>query len=279
MNKLHQSLFVVSVLCATLFAHGGHSHGAGTPGDSLKKDADTTASAPIGVDEKLGSIVPLSALFVTEKGDTVPLKSLIQGPTIISLLYYKCPNACSLLLMSIANVLRSFADNPEKSPHVLCMSIDENETIADARKAKAIAFQAIQKPYPQDHWHFLTGSDESIDAVADAVGFHFAKKGDDFDHPMCLIVLSPQGKVVRYIMGTDYLPADVSMSLMEASTGTIQPTIARVLRVCFSYDPKSHRLVFNLLQVSATVIITLLAIFITYLVISGKNRNAKGKPQ
>jgi protein SCO1/2 len=146
-------------------------------------------------------------------------------------------------------------------------------------KARTIAFEAMQNQYPADRWHFLTGSDESIDKVADAVGFHFVKKGDDFDHPLCLIILSPKGKVVRYILGTDYLPADIAMSLMEASSGTVQPTIARVLRACFSYDPKSHRLVFNLMRVSATVIISLLAIFITYLVVSGRKRRSKGNPR
>jgi protein SCO1 len=231
----------------------------------------------MGVDEKLGGMVPLDVPFVTETNDTVQLKTLMKGPTILSILYYRCPNACNLLLVSIANILRLYADKPETAPNVVSISVDEHETPQDAKKAREIAFQAIQKPYPADRWHFLTGSAESIDRVADAVGFRFVKKGDEFDHPMCLIILSPEGKVVRYIMGTDYLPVDLSMSLMEASSGVVQPTIARVLRACFSYDPKSHRLVFNLLRVSATVILSLLAIFITYLVVSGRNRASKGK--
>ena len=230
----------------------------------------------MGVEEKPGSLVPLDVPFATENGDTVQLGRLITAPTILSILYYRCPNACNMLLVSIATVLRSYADNPKTAPNVISISVDEHETPQDAAKAKEIAFSAIQKPYPADRWHFLTGSDESIDKVADAVGFHFVKKGDEFDHPLCIIILSPKGKVVRYILGTDYLPADLAMSLLEASSGSVQPTIARVLRACFSYDPKSHRLVFNMMRVSATVIITLLAIFITYLIVSGKKRRVKG---
>jgi protein SCO1/2 len=194
-------------------------------------------------------------------------------------LYYKCPNACNLLLVSIANLLRNYADKPETAPNVICISIDDHETPQDAMKAKAIGFQSIQKPYPSDHWRFLTGSDESIDKITDAVGFRYVKKGDEFDHPMCLIILSPKGKVMRYIMGTDYLPVDLAMSLMEASSGSVQPTIAHVLRACFSYDPKSHRLVFNVLRVSATVILFLLGSFIIYLIVSQKKRRQKGNPQ
>jgi protein SCO1 len=255
------SIIATSAFLFPLFAHGG-------AGEAL--------SGTMGVEEKLGSSVPLDVPFTTENGDTVRLGTLLKGPTVLSILYYRCPNACNMLLVSIANVLRSYADNPKTAPNVISISIDEHETPQDAMKARDIAFASIQKPYPADRWRFLTGSDESIDKVADAVGFHFVKKGDEFDHPLCIIILSPRGKVVRYILGTDYLPVDLAMSLMEASSGSVQPTIARVLRACFSYDPASHRLVFNVLRVSATVIIALLAIFITYLIVSGKKRKAKG---
>ncbi len=231
----------------------------------------------MGMDEKPGALVPLDVPFVTETGDSVRLKDLIKSPTILSLLYYKCPDACSTLLTAIAGVLRPFADKPEAAPNVITISIDENETPADAMKARTIALEAVQKPYPAKRWHFLTGPAQSVKKVADAIGFRYVKRGDEFDHPLGIIILSPQGKVTRYIMGTDFLPVDITMSLMEASTGTVQPTIARVLRACFSYDPKSHRFVFNILQVSATVIFSLLAIFIVYLIVSGRRRMARDR--
>jgi protein SCO1 len=259
-------------------AHKGHDH-ADTSAPEAAADS-VAPSAPagsgiMGVEEKPGTMVPLDIPFVTEQGDSVLLRDVVKGPTILCILYYKCPNACSLLLTSIANVLRTMADQPGNAPNVLCMSVDERETPADAMKAKTIAFEAMQKPYPAGRWHFLTGSAASINTVTNAVGFRFVKRGNDFDHPLCLIILSPQGKVTRYILGTDYLPIDITMSLMEASEGAVQPTIARVLRACFSYDPKSHRFVFNILQVSATVIFALIGVFILYLVISGRKRRAK----
>jgi protein SCO1/2 len=275
---------ILSIACP-LFAHGGHSHGA--PHDSVHSSLDSISlpavtvdsgvSGAMGMDEHPGAMVPLDLPFITETCDSVRLKNMVKGPTILSLLYYKCPDACSTLLTSIANVLRPFADKPESAPNVVTISIDENETPADAMKAKTIAFEAVQKPYPAGQWHFLTGPAESIKKVTGAVGFRYVKKGNEFDHPLGIIILSPQGKVVRYIMGTDYLPMDISMSLMEASNGTVQPTIARVLRACFSFDPKSHRFVFNILQVSATVIFSLLGIFIIYLIVSGKKRMARDR--
>ncbi len=285
-NCIRQCAMIVATaaILLPLFAHGGHSHktavSPATHPDSialLSAPADTAASGVMGMDEKPGAMVPLDLPFVTQTGKSVRLGDVVKGPTILSLLYYKCPDACSILLTSIAGALRPFADKPETAPNVITVSIDENETPADAMKAKAIAFEAIQKPYPAERWHFLTGSAQSIKRLAGAVGFRYVKKGDEFDHPLGIIVLSPQGKVVRYVLGTDYLPMDITMSLMEASAGTVQPTIARVLRACFSYDPGSHRFVFNILQVSATVIFTLLGIFIIYLVVSGMKRKVRNK--
>ncbi|HMD68590.1 MAG TPA: SCO family protein [Chitinivibrionales bacterium] len=272
-------LVVIAATLCPLFAHGGHSHKPdlrqGAAIDSialLPAAADTVTSGAMGMDEKPGALVPLDIPFVTQTGDTIRLRDIVKGPTILSLLYYKCPDACSTLLTSIANVLRPFTDKPGTAPNVITISIDENETPADAMKARTIAFEAVQKPYPAQRWHFLTGPAESIKKVTAAVGFRYVKKGNEFDHPLGLIILSPQGKVTRYILGTDFLPMDITMSLMEASNGTVQPTIARVLRACFSYDPKSHRFVFKILQVSATVILTLLGIFVAYLIASGRKR-------
>jgi protein SCO1 len=276
-------LIAVSAIACPCFAHGGHRHEAArdsehSPLDSITLPAvavDSGAAGAMGMDEHPGAMVPLDIPFVTEAGASVRLSDAVKGPTILSLLYYKCPDACSTLLTSIANVLRPFADKPESAPNVIIISIDENETPADAAKAKTIAFEALQKPYPAQRWCFLTGPAESIKKVTAAVGFRYVKKGNEFDHPLGLIVLSPKGKVVRYILGTDYLPMDISMSLMEASNGTVQPTIARVLRACFSFDPKSHRFVFNILQVSATVIFSLLGIFIVFLVVLGRKRASR----
>lgn len=275
-------LIVAAAFLFPLFAHGGHSHKPDLPQGAamdsialLPAAADTAVSGAMGMDEKPGALVPLDIPFIAQTGDTIRLRDIVKGPTILSLLYYKCPDACSILLTSIANVLRPFTDKPETAPNVVTISIDEKETPADALKARTIAFEAVQKPYPAQRWHFLTGPAESIKKVTAAVGFRYVKKGDEFDHPLGLIILSPQGKVTRYILGTDFLPMDITMSLMEASNGTVQPTIARVLRACFSYDPKSHRFVFNILQVSATVILTLLGIFVAYLIVSGKKRKAR----
>jgi protein SCO1/2 len=234
-------------------------------------------SAGVGIEERLGAYVPLDIRFFGEDGAPVSLRELVRTPTILSMVYYRCANVCDVLVMSIADVLRSLPGEPGRDFVVLTISVNDREIPADARKAKRIGLESIQKPFPGAAWRFLTGEDASIDAVADAIGYRFVQNGDDIDHPLGLVVLSPQGKIVRYMNGTSFLPADLRMSLLEASTGTIGPTISRVLRFCFRVDPASHTLVFNSLKVTATVTLLLALGLVLYLVVSGRKRRAKGK--
>jgi protein SCO1/2 len=230
----------------------------------------------VGIQERLGSYVPLDLRFVDETDAPVSLRQLVRTPTILALVYYRCPNACDYLLTGMADALTTVSAEPGREYAVLTVSIDERETAQDAAKAKRIALESIQRPYPAEAWRFLRGSEESIQALADAVGFRFARVGDDYDHPLGIVILSPQGKIVRYMNGTEFLPVDLKMSIMEASTGTVRPTIAKVVRFCFSYNPRSHQFVFNTLKVSAIVIFLLAGSFVLYLVLTARRRRGEG---
>jgi len=230
----------------------------------------------LGIEEKLSRYIALDANFTTENGEKKSLKELIKEPTILSIYYYNCHDACNYLLVSLASILKTYKSKKGEEPHLISITIDENEKVSDAVRIKNIAYESIQRPFPKENWAFLTGDEKNIKKVTDSVGFKFMRNKEGFDHPMGLIILSPDGKIVRYIMGTEFLPVDISMSLLEASKGVVKPTIARVLRFCFRYDPKSHQFVFNILQVSATVIFIFLGIFIVYLIVSFKKRKSKG---
>ncbi len=231
----------------------------------------------IGVEERPGALVPLEARFTDEQGRQVSLGELIRGPTILSLQYYRCPNACDLLLLGTAEAVRGLPLQPGKDYTLLTVSIDERETPADARQAQRIALASIQKPFPPEAWRFLTGSQESIHALAEAVGIRFQRQGQEFDHPLALIVLSPAGRVTRYLIGEEFLPLDLHLSILEAEKGTIGPTVARVARFCLRYDEANHRFVFNTLKVSALVILSLVAGLALFLALGGGKRRARGE--
>lgn len=240
------------------------------------------STAGPGMDEHLGAVVPLDTVFRDEQGATVRLGDVGRTPIILSLVYFRCPNACDLLLTGIAEALATVPAVPGKDYTAVTISIDEHEGPPDAQSAERIGLASIEavqgsapgKEFPATAWRFLTGSAASIAALADAVGFRFVRTGNDFDHPLGLVILSPQGKVVRYMNGASFLPADLKMALLEASTGTIGPTIGKVLRFCFRVDPKGRTLVFNTLKVTAVVTLAFAAGFVLYLVLSGRRRKA-----
>jgi protein SCO1 len=226
----------------------------------------------VGFYENLGGFVPLDTAFRDETGSPVTLRNLIHAPTILALVYYRCPNVCDALLEGVAGSLKSLNAAPGTAFQAITISIDPAETAADARKAKRISLETIERPFPPSAWRFLTGDAASIASIAQATGFKYKKTDVGFDHPVGIMILSSKGQIIRYMYGADFLPADLKLSLLEASQGRIGPTIARVLRVCFSIDPKSHALVFNLLKIVGTATLLAAALLVGYIVVATMKR-------
>ncbi len=277
MDGSRKRIVVRIALC--LAAGAAWVQAAGGQGTGAAGAQPAAAIAGPGMDEHLGALVSLDARFTAEDGSTVLLKDLVDVPTFLMLAYYHCQNSCTLLLEGAAEAAQGMSGTPGKDYRLITISFDPSETAEMAAAQKAIALQIMGPGFPADGWRFLTGDREDISLLTGAVGFRYTPNGEDFDHPLGLIMLSPSGKIVRYINGTDFLPADIKISTMEASEGTVGPTVARLLRFCFSYDPESNTLAFNTLKVSAVVIITIVAIFVLYLVLSGRRRRMKGRPQ
>ena len=229
----------------------------------------------IGIDEKLGQIIPLDLTFRDEKGQEVSLRQLIHAPTILAPVYFSCPDVCSFLLYNLAKVLNQLSSEPGKEYQVVAISFDETEKPALALQKKRMYLKMIEKPFPEEAWKFLTGEKENIQKLTDAMGFHFKREGKNFLHPVSLVILSSDGKITRYMHGTDLLLFDVKMALLEASEGRTGPTISKVLRFCFSYDPKGRKYVFNTLKVTGIVTLAFALSFILFLVLKGKRSQPK----
>jgi protein SCO1/2 len=227
----------------------------------------------IGIDQKLGEQIPLDLTFYDEMGHPVHLRQLIHSPTILAPVYYSCPNVCSFLLTNLAGTLDKMASEPGKEYSVISVSFDEKEKPDLALQKKKTYLRMIQKPFPEDTWRFLTGDQDNILRLTKAIGFHFKRAGRDFEHPVALIILAPDGKIVRYMYGTDPLPFDLKMALLEASQGKIGPAISKVVRFCFSYDPKANKLVFNTLKVTGTVTLIFALSFVVFLLFKGKKQH------
>jgi protein SCO1/2 len=229
----------------------------------------------VGIDEKLGQVISLDILFNDENGHGVSLRQLINKPTILAPVYFGCPDVCSFLLYNLARALNQFSSEPGKEYQVLAVSFDETEKPPLALEKKRLYLKMIEKPFPEEAWRFLTGEEENIRKLTEAIGFRFKREGKTFQHPVLMVILSPGGKITRYMYGTDVLPFDLKMALLEASEGRIGPTVSRVLRFCFSYDPKGRKYVFNTLKVTGIVTLAFALSFILFLVVKGKRTQPK----
>jgi len=82
----------------------------------------------VGIDEQLGSYIPLDAVFKDANGNDVVLSELITEPTVLAFVYYQCPGICSPLLFELSDVMNKSDLEPGYDYNVICISMDELET-------------------------------------------------------------------------------------------------------------------------------------------------------
>ena len=151
----------------------------------------------IGIEEKLGQVIPLDLIFKDEKGNPVRIGQLIHRPTILAPVYYHCPDVCSLLLHNLARALNQLSSEPGKEYGVVAFSFDEQETPGLALEKKGFYLKMIEKPFPEEAWRFLTDGRENIYQLTEAVGFRLKRDRKDFPHPVSLMIRPREGKIVR----------------------------------------------------------------------------------
>jgi protein SCO1/2 len=225
----------------------------------------------IGVNERLGAKIPLDSIFRDETGKMVRLSELITGPTIVLPVYYSCTNVCNILQGGMASTLPAVKRKPGGEYRVLSISFDETETPAIAARYKRMYLASMNAPFPADGWRFLTGDAQNIRRLTDAAGYRFQRKGREFVHPVASFVVTRDGMIVRYLYGTNFLPKDLTLALLEAQSGTVGATIRTVVSYCFSFDPAGKAYVFRLLRVSATIVILTAGGFLVYLLLAGRS--------
>jgi protein SCO1/2 len=229
-----------------------------------------------GLDEHLGERVPLELVLRDEQGAPVRLGDALDKPTILALVYFRCAGICSPLLNGLTNVVERTGLSPGRDFQVLTVSFDDRDTppLAEAKKRNYLA--GLSKGFPPDAWRFLTGDAETTKRLADAVGFRFRREGADFIHPAVVTVLAPGGKITRYLYGISFLPFDLKMAVAEASEGRAVPTAARILQLCYSYDPGGRRYFLDLTRLAGIGTLVAVVLFGAAILVRGR-RSAKAE--
>lgn len=224
------------------FAQNMYSGGGGimAPSANVKPPGLTN----VGIEQRLNAQVPADLAFRDETGKAVKLGDYFgKRPLILSLVYFRCPMLCNEVLAGVEGSLKAISFNPGQDFDVLTVSFDPKDTPESATEKKAEMLKHYRRDGAAGGWHFLTGSQESIDALTKAVGFQyqFDTTTDQFAHTTGLMVLTPDGKVAQYYYGVNFPPRDVRLGLIQASQNKIGTLADQVLLYCYHYDPKTGK--------------------------------------
>ncbi|MDQ3171048.1 MAG: SCO family protein, partial [Acidobacteriota bacterium] len=267
-KQLFATLGVAAVLGTGVFTQGFYS----SPPAREPANERPAALREVGLDQKLDQLLPLGETFTDESGKQVALSSYFNTgrPVVLALVYYECPMLCTQVLNGLTGALETLSLDAGKDFDVIALSFDPKEK-APLAKAKKIAYMGrYGRPGTEHGWHFLTGSAESIKAVTSAVGFRYAfdEETGQFAHGALITVLTPEGRISRYLYGIDYGGRDLRLALVEASSGKIATPVDRALLYCYHWDPTTGRYGFVVMNlVRGAGVLTLLG-FGTFIVMS-----------
>lgn len=206
----------------------------------ITSDKDKALFEHVAYDQKLNAQLPLKLVFQDETGQTVQLDDYFgDKPVILVMAYYECPMLCTLVLNGVLNALQELDFNVGDEFNVITVSIDPTETPEMAAAKKGTYIQAYGRAEAAAGWHFLTGEQATIEQLTAAIGFHYVYDPDqeEYAHPTGLVVLTPQGRISRYLYGIEFSPTDLRLGLVEASANKIGSAIDQVLLLCYHYDP------------------------------------------
>ena len=198
----------------------------------------------VDIEEQLGARLPRDLPFVDSTGKHVLLGEHFAGrPVVLALVYYRCQGLCSLLLGGLTASLQKLDWQLGRELDVVTVSIDPDETPALAAASRDGYLKTLGRTGDSTGWAALTGPSASIDALAAAVGFHFQyfEGQRQFSHAAALFVLTPDGRVSRYLYGVEFPPRQLQAAVFEASGGRVGTSFERVILRCFAWDPASRR--------------------------------------
>lgn len=215
----------------------------------------------VGIERQLGASVPGDLSFRNADGETVTLGQYFDGnkPVILNLVYHNCPMLCGLMLDGFTSSLQSLDWTPGRQYRVLTVSFNHREGPDIARAKKDTYVKRLGRAGAADGWHFLTGDEEAIQRLTDAVGFNFrwVEEKEEYAHPTTQVFLSGEGVVTRYIYGIELPRGDVRKALVEASNGTVGNAIDRAAMYCFQFDPEKNTYTadaFNIMKIGSVLI-------------------------
>ncbi len=221
----------------------------------------------VEVTEYPGTQVPMDLTFQDEDGKTVALKDYFDGerPVILTLNYYACPMLCTLQLNGLVDGLKKMEWTPGQEFEMVTVSINPTETPRMARLKKQNYLKEYERPAAASGWHFMVGDKANIEALAEPLGFgyRYDEETNQYAHAAVTYIVTPDGRISRYLYGIVYDPQTLRLSLVEAADGEIGTSMDQILLACFHFDPENGRYslaAFNVMRTGGLLVMLVLGI-------------------
>lgn len=226
----------------------------------------------IGIVERLDTYLPEDIYIINTNGERENLFSLLDKPTAIAIVYYRCPGICSPFMTSVAEVLQNSNLVLGEEFQILNISFDPTEGPNLSLANQNSYHMLIDKEFNPEGWRFFTTDSLNSRKLTDAVGFKYKRQGLDFVHTSALIFVTKDGKITRYLHGTYFLPMDLRLAVVETAQGKSGPSLSRVLAFCYSYDSQGQGYVFNVTRVAGILILFMAVVVFLVLVLKPKRK-------
>jgi len=258
---------VVDAQMASGPSAAGYKREPGTPSSTMP-----AALREIGFDQYLDRPIPLDVTFRDESGRTVRIGDYFgKRPVVLVFAYYDCPMLCTQVLNGLASALNVLSLTPGKDFEIVTVSFNPADTPASASAKKSVYIERYKHDGAAQSWHFLSGDQPSIERLTKAAGFRYVWDAatKQFAHPSGIIVLTPDGRLARYLFGIEYGPRDLRYAIVEASEGRVGNVADALLLYCYHYDPMTGRyglVIMRALRLAAVATVLALGSFIVVMV-------------
>ena len=235
----------------------------------------------VGIEEKIGQKIDLSAQVTNEMGQVVPLSTFFKPhhPVIFSPVYYSCPGLCNFHLNGLTETLKSVDWSPGNQFEVVALSFDAREKSDLASKKKQSYLSIYQRPGTENGWHFVTADQATINKITEQVGFKFKwnEKVNEWSHASAAIVVAPDGTIARYLHGIQFEARDVKLALNEAADGKVGNIVDSVMLYCFKYNRHESKYglqVYRVMQIGAAATALLLGLWLLPILMRAKREKS-----
>lgn len=237
-------------------------------GGALAQSPQAQIMKEVRFEQRMGETIPLDLSFRDSSDAAVQLADYFDDkPVILSLVYFECPMLCTLELNGLVRSLKTLDMKLGQDFTILTVSFDPGESPQLAARKRRSYLRQLGDENAADGWHFLTGDEPEIRRLCDSVGFHpvYDPQRDEYAHASGLILLTPQGRIARYLFGIDYPSRDLRLGLVETSAGDVGTATDQLLLLCYGYDPTTGKyglVIMNVIRLGGLATLITLGVFI-----------------